>query len=391
MPRVLASGVGAAGNLTAGGETSRPPVHPPPPARGCCREAAANGGAGGVWTATLAGEGLYDAAEPWERPPGDLRVQLRYPAWLLAEARVACCLAPQPVHLLGSSADAVAAALAAGSVAAALCHRREAAEMAAEAPGAALPAGGPTAVCLVAAPTGGGAAAQAASPAAAALLRALRSRVPGLDTAVVGASPLLDDEWLALSRADVLLLDLPLPPAAELAGSSGSVGEQQARQIVAAQRQLAAAGLLELAWQRFWAGAQLVGVGQGCALLGSGAAAPAVLPWYCIRAGGAGAGWAALHTALAAPRDAPAGAAGTAAAAAADPTPRLGVGVLAGGCWLADPTTGQAELLVAPSRGALVEAAAWAAAPGNAAAAAGLEEAEDADFGFMLELIVSGA
>ena len=71
------------------------------------------------------------AAEPWEQPAGHLAVQLRYPACLLEEASILTCLAPQPVHLLGSSSDVVAAALAAGSVAGMLNHRREAAEMAA--------------------------------------------------------------------------------------------------------------------------------------------------------------------------------------------------------------------------------------------------------------------
>lgn len=324
---------------------------------------------------------------------------------MLAEATLVSCLAPRPVHLLGSSSDVAAAALTAGSVAGMLNHRREAEEMAAEAAAAAgqacehagnhgsrcgggtsASAGGGTsltAVCLVAAP--GGDHAEAASPAAAAMLRVLQRHVPGLTACTVGAGSLLDDEWLAMSRADVIVLDMPAGPAA-VAGV-----QQHEQHVAAAYSQLAAAGLLELCWQRHWAGALLVGVGQGCALLGAtpagcscqpdgaaahAASAPAVLPWYHIRAGGGAAGWAVLHAALSSWRTAQGSALST----------RLGVGVMEGGAWLVSPTSGQAELLLAPSRDTLVATAAWAAQPGNQAAAAGLEEVEDGERGFFCEL-----
>lgn len=330
-------------------------------------------------------------------------MQLRYPACLLAEAAISCCLAPQPVHLLGSSDDAVAAALAAGSLAAVLNHRREAAEMAAgdgeqdAAAGAPSSDAGsaagsprhgsagrrPTAVCLVTAPG-----ACSASPAAAATLCALRRRVPGLAAVTALSGQLLDDEWMALSQADILILDCPLAGSTAAAAHSSGAGagaapspaaEEDEQAVAAARSRLADAGLLELAWQRFWVGSLLVGVGQGCALLGRGAPAaaaaaapPPVLPWYCLRAGSAATGWASLHAALAG------GSSGD-----------LGVGVLVGGCWVAEPWRGQAEMLVAPSRGVLVGAAAWAARAGNQAEALGLEEAEEG-FGFMCELALAG-
>lgn len=334
------------------------------------------------------------AAEPWEQPAGDLRVTLRYPSCLLTEATISCCLAPQPVHLLGSGDDAVAAALAAGSVAAALNRRREAADMqeeqaaaacVAEAAGDAGSDAGngtaslrrstsgprhPTAVCLTVA------AGSSASPAAAAVLRALRRRVPGLAAVCAASNQMLDDEWAALSQANVIVVDCPVAgstPAASAAGVAAAQQEEAA--IVAVWSQLASAGLLELLWQRFWAGALLVGVGQGCALLGRGGAPAAaglpVLPWYCLRAGSAGTGWVTLHAALVA-----AGGIGGS----------HGAGVLAGGCWVADPWSGQAEMLVAPSRDVLVAAAAAAAAQQDSQA--GLEEADYGDaFGFLREVV----
>ena len=177
--------------------------------------------------------------------------------------------------------------------------------------------------------------------------------------------------------------------------------EAQEQQVEAVRRQVVEAGLLELVWQRFWAGCVVVGVGQGCALLGRQASAgeatlpgsccggdgpaaqpPPVLPWYLVRAGGGAQGWAALHAALARP------ASGTAAAAGL-PSGLVGVGVLAGGCWLVDPATGLAEMLAAPSRDALVATAAWTARPDNDPALAGLQEA-DAGWEFFCELGVQG-
>lgn len=365
---------------------------------------------------------LVSAAEPWEKPAGDLRVQLRYPAWLLREAAIKCCLQPRPVHLVGSASDVVAAALAAGSVAGMLNHRREADEMAAEQLAAAASSAavgddadasheagsghssprsessdssrsrsaGPMVVCLVA-PQG----ATAPSPAAAAMLRALRRRVPGLETAVVANSCLLDDEWLALGQADAILVDWPAasgdtaPGAAPGVSAAPLTGQAEEAAIAAAHLQLEAAGLLELLWQRFWGGCLLVGVGQGCALLGrrpagiccasATALAPPVLPWYRLRAGGRSGGWATLHASLSACPE------GGCAAASDSSGGCIAAGLLGGGAWVADPITGHADMLVAPSRDALVALAAWSSQLGHQPEEVGLEEAAE-EHGFMVEL-----
>ncbi len=338
-------------------------------------------------------------------------MQLRYPAWLLKEAAISSCLQPRPVHLVGSSSDVVAAALAAGSVAGMLNHGREAAEMAAEQLGAATREAdaGPAAheagsgyssprsacscegggsgevvsvVCLVASQGVG-----APSPAAAAMLRALRRRVPGFKASVVTSGCLLDDEWLVLGQADVIVVDWPAAEDgaaldAAKAAAASAAGQAEETEICAAYRQLANAGLLELLWQRFWGGCLLVGVGQGCAMLGRGPAgshdsacdAPPVLPWYHLRAGGGAGGWATLHASLSGEDTCTAGS-----------NSRIAAGILGGGVWVADPVTGQAEMLVAPSRDALVALAAWSNQPGNRPEESGLEEAAE-EHGFMAEL-----
>ena len=357
-------------------------------------------------------------------------MQLRYPACLLEEALIHSCLTPQPVHLLGSSSDVVAAALAAGSVAGMLNHRREAAEMAAAGlpesnSGSALDSsssggsegcpsrrtsyssstsscsasssGRPRAVCLVVAPPVAEAG-SASSPAAAAALRALERQVPGLQASTVVSSRMLDEEWMALWQADVVILDMQpgQQPAPVQQGEQQPQQQQppppqegdEEQQTVEAQRHMTDAGLQELVVQRFWGGCLVVGVGRACALLGRQSCGtdrpPAVLPWYLVRAGGGAAGWASLHAALTAARQAPAVAGDSAAA-----QPPVGVGVLAGGCWVAAPLNGKAELLAAPCRDSLVAMAAWSAVPGHQPAAVGLEEADDADWGFFCELCCS--
>jgi hypothetical protein len=226
------------------------------------------------------------------------------------------------------------------------------------------------------------------------MLRALQRRAPDLRASTVVSSRLLDEEWMALWQADAIILDMPppqqpTPPQEEPQQPQPpqEVGEEQ--QTVAAQRHMLDAGLQELVVQRFWGGCLLVGVEQACALLGRQSHSldrpPEVLPWYLVRRGGGAVGWASLHAALAAAaRQAPAAAGGGAAT-----QPLVGVGVLEGGCWVVDALNGHAELLAAPCRDSLVAAAAWSAVPEQQPAAVGLEEADDADWGFFCELCCS--
>jgi hypothetical protein len=203
--------------------------------------------------------------------------------------------------------------------------------------------------------------------AAAAVLRTLRCRVPGLRAVEAAITPgigLVDDAaWCALHQADAIVLDLQLPE-----GDGSCVEQEQA--VAAARRELAAAGLLPLLWQRAWLGCHIVAVGPACALLGADShaggaedgSAPPVLPWYMIRAGGGEArGWGGLHSAVAA---APAGA--------------LGVGILESSACVVDPVRGCAELVVAPRKEALVAAARWGVAHGPEAS--GLDPGEDWGF-----------
>jgi hypothetical protein len=198
---------------------------------------------------------------------------------------------------------------------------------------------------------------------------------------------------MALWRADVIILDLAPPQQPSLPQQEPQQQQRQQEggeeeQTAEAQQHMLDAGLQELVARAFWGGCLVVGVGRACAFLsrqsqGTGRA-PEILPWYLMRAGGGAGGWASLHAALAAAKLAAAAAADGAAA-----QPPVGVGVLEGGCWVADPLTGHAELLAAPCRDSLMAAAAWSAVSGQQPAAVGLEEAEDTDWGFFCELCCS--
>lgn len=302
------------------------------------RVALEGGGLGGVWHCVLPGQGMYDAKEPWDAPPGDLYVQLRYPAVLLRERRALCMLRPGPVVLLGSTDERVPAALAAGVVASRLCHAAEARHMAADYAGRAPPT---KVVCVTLAAGGAGAAATAA-------LEVLRARVPGVAIECAAlelpGGVLEDAAWAALHDADAVILDADTLEA-DMRWTFEDSGVGQAL------------------WQRHWLGATIIACGPACALLGRegrGIGHTTVLPWYAVRAGGGAAGWQ------------------DACEAAAAAGGGVAVGVLQTSAYLVDGVTGCAELLVAPCKGALVAKAAWGGPTGTAAA---VEESDD-DFGF---------
>ncbi|GAB4822442.1 hypothetical protein N2152v2_009488 [Parachlorella kessleri] len=91
--------------------------------------AASAGGAGGMWRSVVKGQGLWDPQDPWDLPPGDLIVQVRYPGFQLGREGVRSSLRPQPVYLLGSAAEQVPAAMVGGCLVAALAHRLAAEEL----------------------------------------------------------------------------------------------------------------------------------------------------------------------------------------------------------------------------------------------------------------------
>ncbi|DBA66431.1 TPA: hypothetical protein ACH3X2_002409 [Trebouxia sp. C0005] len=70
-------------------------------------EAAAHGGKGSTCCHVLTGEGLYDPADPWGQPKGDMIVKVRVPP--LPQRWTLQC-SPKPVHLVRDSQDSIMSA-----------------------------------------------------------------------------------------------------------------------------------------------------------------------------------------------------------------------------------------------------------------------------------------
>ncbi|DBA92783.1 TPA: DnaJ subfamily C member 10 [Trebouxia sp. C0004] len=106
-------------------------------------EAAANGGKGCTYCHVLTGEGLYDPADPWGQPKGDMVVKVRVPPlpqrWTLQYS-------PKPVHLVRSSQDTITGAVVGAHMGSLLSHSLTAVDMLSDwsKPSTACPGG----VCL---------------------------------------------------------------------------------------------------------------------------------------------------------------------------------------------------------------------------------------------------
>ena len=356
------------------------------------RAALQGGGVGGLWHAVFQGQGLFDGKEPWDAPPGDLHIQLRYPAVLLHEKIVISSLKPGPVYLLGSAEEASTAALAAGAVAAGLKHVAEAQHMTREYSGK-FPESNVVCISIVIdvsmgrnndASTTNIAAREVSDvwgndicPASRAVLGALQMHLPSVVTSIaslrVPDGDLDDSTWSLLHNADAIILDMQTFTSLQESiadrkhKDSCESWEYEAQQrenaLEIARNSLENRGILHAIWSQHWAGATIIASGAACGLLGreKSSESPnfAVLPWYAVRAGGWEAGW--QDVCLAAVR-----------------TGMTTVGVLASSAYVVDMITGEAELLIAPCKEALIARAGW---EGPRGAAVRAEEADE-DYGY---------
>lgn len=364
------------------------------------RAALQGGGVGGLYHAVIPALGLFDSKDPWDVPPGDLHIQLRYPAVLLHEKTVVSSIRSGPVYLLGCAEEPVPAALVAGSLAAGLRHRAEVQHMRADYKGK-FPCTTVVCISIEMGGVGSNIVSEAMSLAAAseatrgstsrefgitdcssashAMLGALRNHVPGLITSTatfrVPDGHLEDSAWSKLHHADAIILDLRLSQESNCLSTSGedkssereTEAEQRESALESARRSLEDSGILQTIWSRHWAGASIVASGDACGLLGREKKEEkrdekfnfAVLPWYGVRAGSWAAGW--QHACLGAVK-----------------TGVTTVGVLASSAYVVDTVTGEAELVIAPCKEALVARAEW---DGPTGAAERAEEADE-DFGY---------
>ncbi|KAL0038259.1 hypothetical protein WJX79_010448 [Trebouxia sp. C0005] len=89
-------------------------------------EAAAHGGKGSTCCHVLTGEGLYDPADPWGQPKGDMIVKVRVPP--LPQRWTLQC-SPKPVHLVRDSQDSIMSAAVGAHMGSLLSHSLTAADI----------------------------------------------------------------------------------------------------------------------------------------------------------------------------------------------------------------------------------------------------------------------
>ena len=319
-------------------------------------QAILNKGMGGVVSEVMPRLGLFDAKEPYDAPPGDLHVHIRYPPVLLSEKRLITSLTPGKVFLLGSADDMVPAAATAGVLCSALKHSRECKLLLDERFYHEL-------VKVVVVEVGGTGTENGngsddnnmAIDAIKAVLRdtfrssvdihTLHIQLENIISDTKGPRVCDDAAWAALHVADCIVLN-----------GSCDTAEDEYRQA------LQDIGVLQTMWKRHWEGAVVVGVSHGCALLGHpsinshgyvrghGNDGYAILPWYTIRVIDSQSGYRHIHTAAA-------------------ETARLSVvvGVIATAAYLVDTYrgTGDAELIVAPRQEILIDRMNWKSMGGD--------------------------
>ena len=327
-------------------------------------EALVRGGCGGTWERVVVGQGLFDGVG---RPAGDLKVSARFLPLFLEEARVRGggrvrgCVREGGVLVLGGSEDVVGASVLGGWVVHRVRHRIEAGAMIEGGGGG---EGGRRPRVLVIDICGGdGSSFSAPSSASLDALRRIFDASYAACT-VVSVDPhrgLLDDAVFATSAPfDVVVLN-----HAVLRTSSSSTN----REATMASVRTHMTDVMALVGLHHMRGADIVAIEGAVELLGRGRGVQEeekpsytpILPFYQLRAGGStnNAGFDDVIAAIAADQT----------------THATCVGVLDGSAYTIDPITGEAEMIIAPHRDALVKKAAWDDGDAN--------EADD-DFGFIV-------
>lgn len=343
-----------------------------------------NGGCGGTWQSVVAKQGLFDPCDPWERPPGDLYVQVRHPAVFLEDCHVETQLRLRPVHLVGSG-NRVAAKLAAvhicvtassssGNDGGSLAHRLLSKDIFHTNDDGATTNRSSSTQCwyndnksksmmnIVFVSIGkSSGSSNMPSEGAAAMMEVFKSHllpIAQVNIATLHVSNnivnnnneeevLMDDEWCQLYNADVIILD-------------SSAADDDDDTVVPSIKRYNSSGIVEAVWKRFWCGSQIVSVGSICALLGSHNSSSkqnhAVLPWYAVRQGGGEEiGWTALQAALMENSGDDTSTTHT--------TNRISVnqvvGIMKGSWCVVDAVTGYCEMMAAPLKEVLICTAKW--------------------------------
>lgn len=316
-------------------------------------EALCRGGTGGGWSAVVAGQGLY--AGPG-KPAGDLVVSARFLPFFLEDVRAkgngrirSIVSAAGEVVVVGSAADVVGGSLVAGYVARRVRHRIDATEMIEESESTR------NARVLTIDIAVGDDEPRASTLGAMRQVFECRSSTITNVTVCPHRGALDDAIWSSSAPYDAIVLS-----HAVLSSSASSAERESSMSAVRA----CLADVMSLVNLHRLRGADIVAIEGAVELLGArtGSLYAPILPHYQLRAGGGtnNAGFDDVITSLETTSD------------------TRCVGILDGSAYVVDVETGEAEMIIAPHRDALVKKATWCEPEG-----VGVDEADE-DFGFIV-------
>eukprot|EP00210_Caulerpa_lentillifera_P005867 g5611.t1 len=260
-------------------------------------------GNGGVYVMELSNEGLHDPEDPWENPREKSYIQVRFRPILDPEIPLLSLVCYSPMFAVGCYTDGIGGAAAGITVANILKQRRK------------NVVDGETkksfsAVCMYIN--------EKTSVAANSVLDALCYADPILKTSSLELKTkheelLLDDEFLALSKADVIVLDLNKQTIVSNEESDIAVqGQPHAKEqdlrdqlhdagkVVSYTKAMneITPGLWNLLVERRLTGSIFVALGTSCSVLGLQQGHSLSFMPYIVRSGGGKTGWRDLYTAV---------------------------------------------------------------------------------------------
>lgn len=321
-------------------------------------ESLTNAGCGGTKDYIIDGQGLFDG---YDRPAGNLKVSTRFFPCFIEDKKIACAIRPGEVTLLGSTKEFVAGSILAGYLQRRIEHRLETFEIMSDYTKSRrgrilvlqiehhedLLTGGSTFESL----------------ATKAISEVFASSGHIIDTFTISTLyGVIDDGfWNTSKDCDLIVVDHPIL----------SISDAHKRlEIMNKTREVMQDVLIQI-WREHMTGSDILAIEGAVELLGKPSITynapepPCILPFYALRAGGGHSGFDDVCHAF------------------AEESKQFAtcMGILEGSGYLVDYATGEAEMIIAPHKEALIQKATWVAP--QISSTPSLDEADD-DMGFMI-------
>jgi DnaJ-class molecular chaperone len=316
-------------------------------------ESLISGGCGGTKDHLIEGQGLFDG---YDRPAGNLTVSTRFIPCFVEDKHIVSCVSPGEVALLGSSGDVVGASILSGLLKRRLDHKLETFEM--QHDYESCRKGGIVILKIfhdhLIHDTD---IKKSAVNAVSSVFSTCNYKT--VEYSISTTCGLIDDSfWSVMQDCDLIVLEHSVLLISD--------AEERLRLMDAARN--AMQDVLTQVWQKHMTGCDILAIEGAVELLGkpsTNSISPCILPFYGLRAGGGPSGFDDVCYALGEEKR----------------QFTTCVGVLEGSGYIVDYTTGEAEMIIAPYKEALIRKATWD--PPCVASVPELDEADD-DMGYMV-------